>query len=86
MTDPPPIPPLKSLHSDSSLVAAKLQQLARVSTEVLIASLAPGREGSLKTRRDGTILDGHHRVAVLRERGVNVDKLPRDFVEKEVEP
>lgn len=83
MTESPGIPPLKSLHPDTSLIKVKLQQFARMSTEQLIASLALGREGALKTRRDGTILDGHHRIAVLRERGVKVDELPRDIVKKE---
>jgi len=41
---------------------------------VLLASLALGEEGCLKTRRDGTILDGHHRIHVLRSRGIDVDK------------
>jgi hypothetical protein len=29
------------------------------------------------------LLDGHHRVVVLRERGVDVDELPRQIVVKE---
>jgi hypothetical protein len=29
------------------------------------------------------ILDGHHRIKVLRERGMNVDTLPREIHEKE---
>jgi hypothetical protein len=52
------------------------------STEALLASLAPGARESLKTRPDGTILDGHHRIYVLRGRGVDVDRLPREIVEK----
>jgi len=28
------------------------------------------------------ILDGHHRLKVLRERGVNVNTLPREIHEK----
>jgi len=45
-------------------------------------SLAPGEPGSLKVRDDGTVLDGHHRVAILRERGIDVDKLPREVLSK----
>ena len=43
----------------------------------MIRSIAPGKEGALKTRPDGTIIDGHHRIAILRERGIKVDELPR---------
>jgi len=27
---------------------------------------------------DGTMMDGHHRILILRERGVAVDDLPRE--------
>ena len=83
MADSKQFPPLKALHSESSLNAAKLERFRRFSTDALLASLVPGKEGSLKTRPNGTILDGHHRVWILRERGVDVDRLPRDVVEKE---
>ena len=78
-------PPLKPLHSEDSLNAAKLSTYGLLSTEVLLESLALGKEGCLKTRPDGTILDGHHRIHILRMRGVNVDKLPRDIVIKDSE-
>jgi hypothetical protein len=55
-----------------------------LSTAELIASLEPGRSGALKARPDGTILDGHHRIVVLRERKVSVDTLPREVVPHEV--
>jgi hypothetical protein len=47
----------------------------------LQASLLAGRD-CLKTRPDGTILDGHHRIHILRGRGVDMDSLPRDVVTK----
>ena len=78
-------PPLKPLHPDSSLIPAKLSKFDRLSTEVLLASLGLGEEGCLKTRPDGTILDGHHRIHILRQRGVDVDGLPRHVVVKEQE-
>jgi hypothetical protein len=81
--DSPQFPPLKPLHPDSSLNAVKLDQMERISTEALCFSLMPPGTDCLKTRPDGTILDGHHRVYVLRRRGVNVDVLPRDVVVKE---
>ena len=54
--------------------------MGRLATDVLERSLIPGQQHSLKTRPDGTILDGHHRIHVLRERGIDVDSLPREIV------
>jgi hypothetical protein len=76
------MPPLKPLHPDSSLSPAKLEQYAKASTEDLIDSLRPGKAGSLKTRTDGTMVDGHHRIKILRERGVDVDSLPREIIDE----
>ena len=75
-------PPLKPLHSDASLNPAKLRQMGQQSTEVLVLSPSPGQRDCLKTRPDGTILDGHHRIWILRQWGVDVDALPREVVEK----
>lgn len=76
------MPPLIPLHLDSSLSPAKLDQYAKASTQELIESLRPGQVGSLKVRPDGTMVDGHHRSKILRERGVDVDSLPREIVAK----
>ncbi|MGD0730608.1 MAG: hypothetical protein ABR956_05045, partial [Terracidiphilus sp.] len=62
-------PRLRSLHSDELLSEAKLDKMRARSSEELLESLLPGRLECLKTRPDGTILDGHHRIKVLRERG-----------------
>jgi hypothetical protein len=75
-------PPLKFLHPESSLIQLKLEQFRRLSTEEIIESLIPGQIGALKTQRDGTIMDGHHRIYILRERGVDVDALPREIWER----
>jgi hypothetical protein len=83
MAKPKKFPPLKPLHPETSLNKAKLAIFEKLSTDVLLASLAPGLAGCLKTREDGTILDGHHRITVLRSRGVVVDDLPRDIVLKD---
>jgi len=77
--------PLKSLHPDSSLSVAKLEAYRKIGTSGLIDSLKPGEPGSLKVQPDGTIMDGHHRIHILRERGVDVDELPRDIQFKEEE-
>jgi len=82
MSNSEAVPPLKSLHAENYLNAVKLSTFARLTTEELISSLALDRPGSLKTRPDGTILDGHHRIHILRERGVAVDTLPREVIEK----
>jgi len=85
MADSQQFPPLKPLHPDSSLNGSKLAKMDRLSTEELLASLLPGQDGCLKTRRDGTILDGHHRICILRSRGIAVDRLPRDIIVREQE-
>lgn len=75
-------PPLQPLHPESSLSPAKLATLDKLSTEGLMLSLAPGEVHCLKTRPDGTILDGHYRVHLLRGRDIEVDELPRDVIER----
>lgn len=82
MSDPPPDPPLRPLHPDASLNPAKLGEMERCTTEVLQNSLLPGEKHSLKTRPDGTILDGNHRICIRRRRGVDVDALPREIIVK----
>ena len=82
MTSPQKYPPLKSLHSGSSLSATKLLKMESLGTDELKRSLMPGHKDCLKTRPDGTILDGHHRIYVLRKCGVDVDALPREIVVK----
>lgn len=72
--------PLKPLHADYTLLTLKLEQFRRIATDELCKSLAPGQAGALKVRPDGTILDGHHRIKVLRERGFDVDRLPREII------
>jgi ParB-like chromosome segregation protein Spo0J len=74
-------PPLKQLHVE--LNAVKLAKFSQLSSEALMESLKPGREGCLKTRPDGTILDGHHRLRVLRDRGIDVDALAREVIPRE---
>jgi hypothetical protein len=83
VTDPPP---LKPLHPDSSLSPAKLTKYDRLTTPELIDSLRPGLSESLKVRPDGTVLNGHHRIHILRNRGVDVDQLPREVVGKDDTP
>lgn len=74
--------PLVPLHPDEKLLPGKLEAYRKLSTDVLVASLQPGQSGALKARPDGTVIDGHHRLKVLRERGVDVNRLPREIVPK----
>ena len=79
------IPALRPLHSEGSLSAAKLAKLEQLSTDQLKESLLPGKQECLKAKVDGIILDGHHRIFVLRNRGIDVDALPREIIESEIE-
>jgi hypothetical protein len=74
-------PPLKFLHAETSLIRVKLAKFEKLSSDVLKQSLALGQAHCLKTRADGTVLDGHHRLHILRSRGEDVDTLPREILE-----
>ena len=76
------LPSLKSLHPDSSLNVLKLEQFRKLTNEKLFETLKLGQPNSLKARPDGTLIEGHHRIKVLRERGVDVDSLPREIIGK----
>ncbi len=60
-----------------------MAKYARLTTRALLDSLKPGQDSCLKVRPDGVIVDGHHRIKVLRDRAVDVDKLPREILTKE---
>jgi len=77
------LPPLKPLHPDSSLSQLKLEAFRKLITQELLDSLSPGQPGSLKARPDGTMIEGHHRIRILRDRGVDVDSLPREIVSRD---
>jgi ParB-like chromosome segregation protein Spo0J len=74
------------LHADSSLIGSKLDKYDKLSDQELIDSLKPDQQGSLKVRPDGTIIDGHHRIKILRNRGVDVDSLPREIIPQDPNP
>jgi len=67
------------------LSRAKLSQYHALPTQALIDSLQPGKPGALKAREDGTILDGHHRLKILHDRGIDANKLPREIIRREQE-
>jgi hypothetical protein len=78
------LPPLKPLHSDQTLSEVKLAVFERMTSDALKRSLAPGLEHCLKTRPDGAMLDGHHRIFVLRRRDEDVNALPREVLVADV--
>jgi hypothetical protein len=80
--DSTPDPP-RFLHAEKTLNQVKPDLFRRLSTEKIKSSLAPGKPGSLKTRPDGTVLDGHHRLTVLIERGENINEMRREIIERE---
>jgi hypothetical protein len=80
------MPPLKPLHADGALIPSKLTEYGKRSNQELIDSLRPGQPGSLKARPDGTMVDGHHRIKILRDRAVDVDSLPREILPKDPIP
>jgi len=76
-------PKLRFLHSQGALNQRKLEVLRRLPTEALKRTLRSGESASLKARPDGTVLDGHHRLSILIERGENINELPREIMERE---
>jgi len=72
-------PDLKFPHEETTLNRVKLELFRSLSSDELMLSLAPGRPGALKVRPDGTVLDGHHRLRVLIERGADIRRLPREI-------
>ena len=76
-------PPLRFLHAESSLSQTKIDSFSRLTTDELVESLQPGRTGSLKARPDGIVIDGHHRLKVLKDRGYDVDLLPREVISRD---
>jgi len=47
-------------------------ELEQVPTEALRCRFCRGQPQCRKTRPDGTILEGYHRIYVLQQRGVDV--------------
>jgi ParB-like chromosome segregation protein Spo0J len=74
------------LHPDGALIGSKLEKYRKLTDAQLIDSLRPGQPGSLKARPGEIMVDGHHRIKILRERGVDVDALPREIIPKDPMP
>jgi hypothetical protein len=76
-SSPDELPPLRLLHRQ--LIPLKLEGFRKMSTDAIIRSLEPGTVEPLRVRRDGTVMQGNHRISVLIERGINVNALPREL-------
>ncbi len=63
---------------------AKITQYSKLSTQALIDSLQPGQPGALKVRPDGTVIDGHHRLKILYDRGIDIHALPREILPQNI--
>lgn len=79
-------PRLKFLHSEETLNRVKLESFRRLTSDELKSSLGFTQPGSLKTRPDGTVLDGHHRLRILLERSEDIHQLPREIMKSSDEP
>jgi hypothetical protein len=72
------LPPLRSIHAESSLSPTSLSYWRGRTNQQIIDSLRPGQAEALRVYPDGRIANGNTRISILRERGVNVDALPRE--------
>lgn len=71
--------PLRLLHDEQMPRASvSFAYWERQDTTVVVASLSPGLIDSLKVKPDGLVMDGNTRILVLRQRGYDVDMLPRE--------
>ena len=69
--------PLRSLHGKDAVSQTSIEYWSRRSTDEIIDSLGPDAAEPLRVKPDGTVMDGNTRIKVLRDRGVDVDALPR---------
>ncbi len=61
-----------------ALSSGMLDFWGRKRTPDIIDSLKPGQPEALRVYPDGRIANGNTRIKILRERGVDVDALPRE--------
>jgi hypothetical protein len=74
-------PPLRLIHPDSSLRKSSLDYWGKKCDQEIIDSLKPGSKEPRTTYPDGRIIQGNTRIKILRDRGVDVDQLPREIYE-----
>jgi hypothetical protein len=72
-------PPLRSIHPDGSLRKSSLDFWGKKSNQEIVDSLRAGQPEALRVYPDGRIANGNTRVKILRDRGFDVDALPREI-------
>jgi hypothetical protein len=81
--DPQKPVPLKIIHLVPPLQgSASYQDWDKKSTQEIVDSSGKDKKDGLKVYPDGAIANGNTRITILKERGVDVDNLPRDIINK----
>lgn len=79
------MPPIRLIHSEriyeQGRAKLSLEYWRTQKTDAIVRSLVPGLEQAMRVKSDGRIFNGNTRVKVLRERGFDVDTLPREILE-----
>jgi RHS repeat-associated protein len=65
---------LRLIHGPGTISGAAMDSVRKMSTEEIINSLKNGEEPGI-IKPDGTVMNGNTRLAVLQERGVDINKL-----------
>jgi RHS repeat-associated protein len=65
---------LRLIHGPSTISGAAMDSVRKMSTEEIINSLKNGDQPGI-IKSDGTVMNGNTRLAVLQERGVDINKL-----------
>ena len=65
---------LRLIHGPETLEGAAMDSVRKMSTEEIIKSLKSGDEPGV-IKPDGTVMNGNTRLAVLQERGVDINSL-----------
>jgi hypothetical protein len=77
-------PPLQRIHPDATYRSGSaklaLEYWRKQPTDAIVRSLTPGGRKALQVKPDGRIMNGNTRIKVLEERGVDVNRLPRELV------
>lgn len=73
--------PLRLIHARESLRPSSVEHWTRKESDEIVASLRPDAAAPLLVATDGTVMDGNTRIYILRDRGYDVDTLPRKLYE-----
>ncbi len=77
-------PTLKSIHSKETLTSGSnkysYDHWSKQSTDDIVRSLKPGEHEALRIKPDGRIWNGNTRTTILRDRGFDINSLPREVL------